>query len=104
MGYSLLVYFCSTGMAEVKVINNNEKGGPLSSLNNVDYKFSRYKDNVFLDSLTGDFYIYNQEISKWIPSGNVGMHYSRAVEAIDNTEQEYLKKKQVYKPNESKYT
>lgn len=73
-------------MAEVKVVNNEEKGGPVCQIDNIDYKFSKYKDNVFLDSLTGDYYIYNQELMKWLPSGNMGMHYSRAVEGINNKE------------------
>jgi len=46
--------------------------------------FSKQKDNVFLDSLTGDYYVYSQEQQKWLPSGNVGMHYSRAVDSVDN--------------------
>ena len=32
------------------------------------------------------------------------MHYSRAVESIDNSEKEYLKKKQLYKTHEAKYS
>ena len=91
-------------MAEVFVVNNAEKGGPISQIDKITYEFSKYKDNVFLDSLTGDYYLYNNEVQKWFPTGNVGMHYSRAVEAIDNSEQEYLKKKQVYKAQESKYS
>eukprot|EP00347_Sterkiella_histriomuscorum_P004212 403361318 len=105
LGYSLQVYFCATAMSEFYVVNNKQKGGALSQLNKVSHEaFSNQKENVFLDSLTGDYYIYNQEQQKWLPSGNVGMHYSRAVESIDNQEQEYLKKKQIYKTHESKYS
>jgi hypothetical protein len=59
LGYSLQIYFCATSMKEINVVNNNEKGGPISQIDKINYKFSKYKDNVFLDSLTGDFYIYN---------------------------------------------
>ena len=105
LGYSLQIFYCATAMLEFNVVNNKQKGGPLSQLEKIPISaFSNKSDNVFLDSLTGDYYIYNQEQQKWLPQGNVGMHYSRAVESIDNQEQEYLKKKQVYKVHESKYS
>lgn len=60
LGYSLQIYFCATAMAEVYVINKKQKGGPLSQLEKIPYQeFSKVKDNVFLDSLTGDYYLYN---------------------------------------------
>ena len=61
LGYSLQIFFCATAMADIYVMNNNEKGGPISQLDKINYKFSKYKDNVFLDSLTGDYYEYNME-------------------------------------------
>ena len=52
-------------MAELFVVNNKQKGGPVSQLDKIDYStFSLKKDNVFLDSLTGDYFIYNQEQKK----------------------------------------
>lgn len=57
-------------MSEMQVINGGEKGGPVSQLGGVrgdQNVFSKYKDNVFLDSLTGDYYSYNAEQQKWLP-------------------------------------
>ena len=42
------------------------------------------KNQVFLDNLTGDFYVYDQSHKEWKPTGNVGMHYSRAMATIGN--------------------
>ena len=90
LGFSMLVYFCGTGLKEMYVVNNNEKGGPISQIDKVGYTFNKYKDNVFLDRVTGDYFIFNSELSQWTPAGNVGMHYSRAVEQIDNKTNEHL--------------
>jgi hypothetical protein len=59
LGYSMHIFFCATAMHEMFVVNNKEKGGPISQLEKINYNFSKYKDNAFLDSLTGDYYIYN---------------------------------------------
>ena len=93
IGFNLLVYFCATGMKDMYVVNNNEKGGPVSQIDKITYKFNKFKDNVFLDRITGDYFSFNNELNQWVPVGNVGMHYSRAVEAIDNHTAEHLKMK-----------
>jgi hypothetical protein len=67
LGYSLQVYFCATAMAEVYCVNNSEKGGPVSQIDKITYQFSKYKDNVFIDNLTGDYFSYNHELQKWMP-------------------------------------
>jgi hypothetical protein len=54
-------------MAEINVVNGKEKGGPISYIDRINYNFSKYKDNVFLDSLTGDYFKYNFELKKWLP-------------------------------------
>jgi hypothetical protein len=79
-GIPMLVYYCATNFAEIKVINNNQKGGNLSSIKDVDARVlpSLEKHEVFLDNLTGDYYSYDHEKNEWKPSGNVGLHYSRA--------------------------
>jgi len=48
--------------------------------------------------------MYNQEQAKWLPQGNVGMHYSRAKESIDYQEHEKVKRKETYKTHEAKYS
>lgn len=104
VGFNMLVYFCATGLKEMYVVNNNEKGGPISQIDKITYKFNKFKDNVFLDRITGDYFSFNNEINQWVPMGNVGIHYSRAVEAIDNKSSEHLKMKHDYKPSEAKYS
>lgn len=57
----MLIYFCATSFCDIKVINNNEKGGSLSSISEVDARIlpTLSKREVFLDNLTGDFYSYD---------------------------------------------
>ena len=38
--------------------------------------------NVFLDNLTGDYYVYDDRTAEWKPTGNVGVHYSRAMSSL----------------------
>ena len=96
LGFHLLVYFCATGLTDVYVVNNHEKGGSIKNLNSLEPKnFSKKKENIFLDSLTGDHFSYNYEMKKWLPTGNVGLHDSRANETIEKHEN--AEKKQKYK-------
>ncbi len=83
-GLQMLVYYCSTYYADIRVINGNEKGGALSTIKDVSAKLlpSLQKYQVFLDNLTGDYYTYVHGKSEWIPSGNVGLHYSRAMASL----------------------
>ena len=37
-------------------------------------------ESVFLDYATGDFYQFDKYEFEWKPKGNVGMHYSKALE------------------------
>ena len=36
--------------------------------------------SVFLDYATGDFYQFDKYETQWKPKGNVGIHYSNALE------------------------
>jgi hypothetical protein len=35
-GLSFLVYFCATNFSDITVINNNEKGGPLNQIKDIN--------------------------------------------------------------------
>ena len=37
-GMQMLVYYCATEFKELSVINNNEKGGPLNAIKDVQAK------------------------------------------------------------------
>ena len=80
----MLVYYCATNFNEIKVINNNQKGGTLNSIKDIDARIlpALERDEVFLDNLTGDFYMFDHERNEWKPSGNVGLHYSRATASL----------------------
>ena len=39
-------------------------------------------ESVFLDHATGDFYSFDKYETQWRPKGNVGMHYSKALEVV----------------------
>eukprot|EP00347_Sterkiella_histriomuscorum_P012234 403369376 len=83
-GLQMLVYFCATNFANLQVINNNEKGGSLQEINDVNAKLlpTLTNNQIFLDNLTGDYYIYDQQKNIWNPKGNVGLHYSRAMASL----------------------
>jgi hypothetical protein len=103
----LLSYFCSTGLAEIQVVNGKEKGTSLDTINNPDMidVTSRYKDNVFLDNITGDYYAYNVEVAKWLPQGNVGMHLKRETISLPSSEAERAKsRKPTFRAMESKHS
>jgi len=88
VGLQLLVYYCATNLAELNVINGNERGGPIKSIKEIPLKTAlpaplgtRFM-NVFLDNLTGDYYVYEEKTNEWRPTGNVGLHYSRATSSL----------------------
>jgi hypothetical protein len=64
IGLQLLVYYCATNLAELNIINGNERGGAIKSIKEVPIKNALHAPpgtryiNVFLDNLTGDYYVY----------------------------------------------
>eukprot|EP00347_Sterkiella_histriomuscorum_P002132 403369345 len=60
IGMQFLVYFCATNFLNLQVINGQEKGGPLTSIKEVDARFLDIlnPEQVYLDNLTGDYYTY----------------------------------------------
>lgn len=103
IGLQLLVYYCATNLAELSIINGNERGGPIKSINEVPLKQalaaapgSRFM-NVFLDNLTGDYYVFDERTNEWRPTGNVGVHYSRAMSSLGgNVAGDLVKKVQTH--------
>jgi hypothetical protein len=85
IGMQLLVYYCATNLAELNVINGNERGGPLKAIKEVPPALAQPATpgsrfiNVYLDNLTGDYYQFEPKTLEWKPLGNVGLHYSRAM-------------------------
>ncbi len=79
----MLAYFCATEYSDLKVINGEEKGGELQTIQDVDPSQFGPGD-VFLDCETGDFYVPNSDRKRidkqedcWEPAGNVGLHKIR---------------------------
>ena len=69
------------------VINGNEKGTLLKEIQKFKSPevLSKLKHNsVFLDYSTGDFYQFDVDKAQWVPKGNVGLHYSNALEKNEN--------------------
>ena len=46
--------------------------------------------------MTGDFYKYRKERGEWVPAGNTGLHFSRAIDARGGMG-ELIKKVKTYK-------
>ena len=81
-GMQFLATFCAIGTQKLQVINGNGKGGPLSEIRKIDKSVLEELtiNHVFLDSLDGDFFKFDHKTKKWMPSGNVGLHYKRSIE------------------------
>jgi hypothetical protein len=66
-GMQMLVHFCATSFAQLNVLNGGERGGPLTSIKEVPVKLALNSASpqksgmqVFLDNLTGDYYIFEE--------------------------------------------
>lgn len=105
-GMQFLVHFCAIGEQTLHVINGNEKGGLLKTIS--EFKSPEVLNaltphSVFLDHATGDFYKFDKYECQWRPKGNVGLHYSKALEVVtgnprDNKAgRELVSKTQVYR-------
>ena len=87
-GMAHLVYYCATAGNNFRVINGKEKGGPVADIKNMfednPSKLEKIKENklVYLDDLSGDYYVYDAETSTWKPEGNFGLHNIRAEASI----------------------
>lgn len=49
-----------------------------------------------MDNLTGDYYQFDEDVKEWKPTGNVGLHYSRAMAALGGSGAEQVKKVSTY--------
>ena len=81
----MLMYFCATGYAQLKILNGNGKGEDISEIHKIDPSKQKggsdmSKDDVFLDWATGDYYTYRKDLEMWAPIGNTGLHYRLAAE------------------------
>ena len=98
----LLTHFCAIGEQKIHVINGREKGSLLSTINQFkapDVLNSLTPESVFLDYATGDFYGFDKYECQWKPKGNVGLHYSKAIEVGKTITpgRELVTKTQVYR-------
>jgi hypothetical protein len=50
-----------------------------------------------MDNLSGDYYTYEDKTNDWKPSGNVGLHYSRAM-SDGSVAGDLVKKVSTYQP------
>jgi hypothetical protein len=57
------------------------------------------RNDVFLESITGDYYGYNKETKVWFPMGNVGLHHSQTLETYGNAASLFVTKIKKYKQN-----
>ena len=82
IGLMLLVYWCATNFASLKVINGGGKGSNLNEIHQLKLRKIQNlaKDEVFLDNATGDYYTFRKDTEVWTPLGNTGIHNSNAAE------------------------
>jgi len=85
-GMAQLAYHCALESKYISVINGKEKGSSVSKIKqavSIDLLERLHPGfHVFLDNLSGDIYEYSKEKMQWVPSGNVGLHHSRAQASI----------------------
>ena len=99
IGMQMLVHFCSVGYQSLRVINGNERGTPLEELYSFDPKRVTHREDVFMDLYSGDYFHFNPDSQVWMPSGNVGLHSSTAIDFENVANQDNLKKTKTYKVN-----
>ena len=82
IGIMMLIYWCATNFASLKIINGGGKGSNLKEIHSLALSKIQNltKDEVFLDNATGDYYTFRQDTEVWAPLGNTGMHNSKAAE------------------------
>lgn len=104
IGLTLLVYYCATSFANLKIVNGHGKGSNISDINTMNEKCAgrqewideAKRNEVFLDNATGDYYTFRKDLEVWAPIGNIGLHYAKAAEA-HGSNAEALKKVKTYK-------
>jgi hypothetical protein len=63
-GLQIIGYYCSTGGRRMRVVNGNERGGPLQEIKRVFKDNPSLKESMdpdedfYLDHLSGDYYQY----------------------------------------------
>ncbi|POM66583.1 Hypothetical protein PHPALM_17539 [Phytophthora palmivora] len=84
IGASLMAFICSTGGEQLRVMNNNGKGGLLNHLEDISppqqesrpvgFASPRGGDNnVLLDIKGGDYFVFVERGHSWVPKGNTGL-------------------------------
>ena len=59
---------------------------------------------MYLDNLTGDYYKYDAARGEWLPEGNMGLHYSRAMASLGGAVGgDLIKKVSTYKEKSKSY-
>ena len=63
LGLGMMVHYCSVGYKTVNVINGKEKGSVLDDINLIpkDICLNLEKNEVFLDSTSGDFFYFHPD-------------------------------------------
>jgi hypothetical protein len=98
IGLQMLVYYCATHFADLKIINGGGRGSNLKDIHTLDPAWVQNlsKNKVFLDNATGDYYTFRKDLNVWAPVGNAGLHYSKAAEAYGGIG-EFMTKTKTYK-------
>ena len=93
-----LVYLCATNFEKPINVINGLDGSQLESFYHLDPETMNLTSrDLFLDNVTGDFYVYSSFSHEWMPVANAGIHSNRSAQTF-NTIGKYMIKAPVYKP------
>ena len=93
-----LVYLCATNFEKTINVINGTDGSQLESFYHLKPETMNLTSrDLFLDNVTGDFYVYSGFSSEWMPVANAGIHSNRSAQTF-NTIGKYMIKAPVYKP------
>ena len=74
-GMQALVYLCASNFEKEIRVLNGDNGCDLSSNSTDDFYLEHPKStDLLIDNITGDYYNFDIEVNKWMPTGNVGLH------------------------------
>ncbi|CAK87623.1 unnamed protein product (macronuclear) [Paramecium tetraurelia] len=101
-GAQAIAYLCSTNFSlHASITNNHGEGCKLVDFPKYTLQALKNGPNeYFLDSTTGDLYLYSKVTDEWLPKANIGLHNRRDAMEYQSIGK-YIVKSPTYKPKQN---
>lgn len=92
------IYLCASNFEKPINVINGLEGSRIEDFYRLKTETMNLTSrDLFLDNVTGDFYLYSESSGQWLPIANAGLHSNRAVQVF-NSIGKYMIKAPIYKP------